>query len=75
MIEKQTKLMKSSGSAISLIENSTTYFAGGTQYKYLYIISNNIEVYEEPVPRTKNGFHTAVKFETDEDKGIVYETL
>ena len=23
------------------------------QYKLLYTISNNIEVYEEPVPRTK----------------------
>ena len=38
------------------------------QYKLLYTISNNIEVYEEPVPRTKKIHYCAVKFETDEEE-------
>ena len=44
-------------------------------YKLLYTISNNIEVYEEPVPRTKNIPHRAVKFKASEDNRIAYESL
>ena len=45
------------------------------QYKLLYAISNNIEVYEEPVERTKKIPHYAVKFETGEKKRNVHESL
>ena len=37
-----------------------------TQYKLLVSISNNIEVCEEPVPRTKKIPNHAVKFEAGE---------
>ena len=43
------------------------------QYKLLYIISNNIEVYEGPVPRTKIFPHCAGKFKTGEENRIVHE--
>ena len=33
------------------------------QYKLLYTISNNVEVYEEPVTRMKNIRRHVVKFE------------
>ena len=39
----------------------------GHQYKFLGIISNNIEVYEEPVPRTKKIPHRAIKFKAGEE--------
>ena len=39
------------------------------------MISNNIKVYDEPVPRTKKIPHRAVKFEAGEENGIVYERL
>ena len=42
------------------------------QYKLLYAISNNIEVCEESVPRTKKITHYIVKFEADEENRIVY---
>ena len=41
------------------------------QYKLLYTISNNIEVFEKPVPRTKEIPHRAVKFEAGEENRIV----
>ena len=37
--------------------------------------SNNIEVYEEPVPRTKKHSHDIVKFEAGEQNRTVYEKL
>ena len=56
---------------------SQCYFVPPTmlQYELLYTISNNIEVYHEPVPRTKKIVHYIVKFEADEENGIVYESL
>ena len=36
---------------------------------------NNTEVYEEPVPRTKEISHCAVKFEADQGNRIVYDSL
>ena len=42
------------------------------QHKLLYTISNNIEVYEESVPRTKKIPHCAVKFEAGEENRIVH---
>ena len=39
------------------------------QYKLLYTISNNIEVYEEPVRRAKTIPYCAVKFETGVPQG------
>ena len=45
------------------------------QYKLLYIIWNNIEVYEEPVSRNKKILHHAVKFEAGEENRNVYESL
>ena len=41
-----------------------------TQYKLSYIISNNIEVYEEPVPQTKKIPNPAVEFEAGEENRI-----
>ena len=41
--------------------------------KLLYTISNNIEVYKESVPQTKNISHCAVKFEASEENRIVHE--
>ena len=38
-------------------------------------LSNNIEVYEEPVPWTKKIIHRAVKFEAGEENRIVNESL
>ena len=38
-------------------------------------ISNNIEVYENPVARTKKILHYAAKFEAGEEKRIVHESL
>ena len=37
------------------------------QYKLLHRVSNNIEVYEEPVPRTKKIPHCAVRFDVGEE--------
>ena len=56
---------------------SQCYFVPPTmlQYKLLYTISNNIEVYEEPVPRPKKIIHYIVKFGADKKNGIVYESL
>ena len=45
------------------------------QYKLLYTILNNIQVYEEPVPSAKKIPHCAVKFEASEKNRIVYENL
>ena len=39
------------------------------------IISNNIEVYEEPMPRTKKIPHCVVKFEAGEANRIVQENV
>ena len=41
----------------------------------LFLISNNIKVYEKPVPRTKKIPHYAVEFEAGEENRIVYESL
>ena len=46
-----------------------------SEYKLLYIIWNNFEVYEEPVPRTKKIPHYAVEFETGEENRIEHESL
>ena len=40
------------------------------QYRNLYTISNNIEVYEGPVSRTKKIPHCAVKFEAGKENRI-----
>ena len=45
----------------------TTY---RNQYKNLYTISNNIEVYEDQVWRTKKIPHCAVKFESGKENRI-----
>ena len=45
------------------------------QYKLSYTVSNNIEVYEEPVPRAKKTPHCAANFEAGEENRIVYESL
>ena len=45
------------------------------QYKLLYIILNNTEVYKEPVPRTKKIPCFAVKFEAGEENSIIHECL
>ena len=47
----------------------------GSQYKLLYTLSNNIEVYDDLVPRAKTIPNRAVKFEVVEAKRIVYESL
>ena len=41
----------------------------------LHTISNNAEVYEEPVTRTKKPSHDVIKFEAGEENRIVYENL
>ena len=46
-----------------------------SQYKILYTISNNIEVYGESVPRTKKLPHCAVKFKVGEENRIENESL
>ena len=46
----------------------------GHQSKLVYTITNNIEVFEEPVPRTKKITHCAVKFEAGEEKIIALKT-
>ena len=49
---------------------------GKGQYKLLYIFSNNIEIYEESVPWTKNIPHYAVKFEAKVRRiELSYESL
>ena len=46
------------------------------QYKLLYTISNNIEVYEDPVTRTKKISHCALKFGAKfEENRIVNKSL
>ena len=45
------------------------------QYKLSCTISNNTEVYEEPVPRAKKMPHCAVNFEAGEENRIVYKSL
>ena len=45
------------------------------QCKLLYTISNSIEVYEEPVSRTKKIPHHVAKFEAGEEHRIVHECL
>ena len=44
-------------------------------FKRLRTISNKIEVYEEPVPRTKKISHCAVKVEAGEENRILNECL
>ena len=62
--------MKFSNSQIILSKKCEHY-----QYNFLYTISNNIELYEEPVPRTKKIPHRAFTFEASEENRIVYESL
>ena len=45
------------------------------QYKLLCKFSNYIEVYEEPVPRTKKPSDAAVKLEVGEGDRIVFESF
>ena len=45
------------------------------QYNFSNIISNNIEVYEEPGPQTKKINYREVKFEAHEENRICYESL
>ena len=45
------------------------------QYKLLYTTSNNIEVYEESVPRTKKIPYIVANFEPGEENRIEYESL
>ena len=45
------------------------------EYKLLYTISKNIEVYEESVPRTKKIIQRGVNFKAGEENRIVYESL
>ena len=45
------------------------------QYKLLYTILNDVEVYEEPVSRTKKFPLCSVEFETGEEKIIEYESF
>ena len=47
----------------------------GDQSKLLCTISNNIEVYEEPVRGAKKTHHCAVKFEAGEENRIAHESL
>ena len=51
------------------------YIGGDSQYKSLYLNSNNIEVDEEPVSQLKKIPHCAVKYEAGEENRIVYESL
>ena len=50
----------------------TSFFKHLIQYKLFYTILNRIEVYEDPVPRTKKISHDAFKFEVGENR-IVYK--
>ena len=50
----------------------TSFFKHLIQYKLFYTILNHIEVYEDPVPRTKKISHDAFKFEVGENR-IVYK--
>ena len=71
------------GARVSIIDNVVFHFGLLTQastlpigqwaiqYKLLYTISNNIEVYEESVPRTKKGSHCVVIFEAGEQNRIL----
>ena len=61
--------------ATKIVQFSFLFSQRKTQYKFLYTILNNIKVYEEPVPRTKNIPHREVKFEAGEENRIVYESL
>ena len=45
------------------------------QYKLLNTILNGIEVYEEPVARTKKVPHWALNFEAGEENRILHESL
>ena len=45
------------------------------QYKLCYTISNNIEIYEEPIPSTKKIPPCVVKFEIGEENRIVQENV
>ena len=45
------------------------------QYKFLYTISINIEVYEDLVQRIQKIPYFAFKFEAGEENRIVYESL
>ena len=45
------------------------------QYKLSYTISNNIDVYEGPVPQAKKMPHCAVKFEAGEENITVEKSL
>ena len=47
-----------------------------SQYKLLFTISNNVEIYEEPVPRrTKKFHHCAITFGAGEENTIGEESL
>ena len=46
-----------------------------SQYKLLYIISNNNEIYEVPVKQTNKLPHCVVKFEAGEENRIVQKGL
>ena len=48
---------------------------GSNQYKTLYAILNNIEVYDEPVPRSGKIPHRSAKFQASEENRIEYESL
>ena len=60
-------LMVVNGTMMSITRVTFAYL----QYKHLCTISNNIEVYDDPVPRTKEITHHAVKFEAGEENRIV----
>ena len=45
------------------------------QCRILYRILNNIDVYEEPILRTKKVQYYAVEFEASEENRIVHESL
>ena len=58
---------------VCILNLDTSFLNFGTdtvfyhQYKLLKTISNDTEVYEEPVPRTKKIPHIAIKFKADEE--------
>ena len=61
---------------VFILSNITIKISGWKiQYKLLYTISNNIDVYGEPVPRTKKVHYRAVKFEACEENRIISESL
>ena len=49
----------------------STFEFNTNQYKLLYTISNNIEVYQEPMPQTEKIPHCPVKFRAGEKNKIV----